>query len=238
MKISKNTLNLLSSFSNFNPSIYIRKGNVIATTNVGKENTRVVPIKSVLVRVEVEETFPVDFGIFDLKQFLQVVSTFDNDPDFEFTERYVTISENNNTIRYAFCEENCVLQPNSTSLDVGEERARFIIDGKTLAKIKKVANVMKHDDFFVRTENGKAIEIVLTTVDEGVDEPINEYSVTIETDNEESDIMFNAKFSMKSISALSNEEYDVRVCEYNGRNVLLFEGLGDTKIVYYIAPKR
>lgn len=238
MKISKNTLNLLASFANFNPSIYINKGNVIATTNVGKENNRVIAIKSMLVRADVEELFPYDFGIFDLKQFLQVISTFDEEPDFEFGDRYVTISENNQKIRYAYCEENCVLRPNSDSLEVGEEEMRFILDGKTLTKIKKVSNVMKHDDLFVRTKNGKNIELVLTSVDEGVEENTNEYLISIETDNEDSDIEFNLKFSMKSITTIANEDYLVKVCGHNGRKILLFEGVGNTKIVYYIAPKR
>lgn len=238
MKISKNTLNLLASFANFNPSILIRKGNVIYTTNVGKENNRVIPIKSVLVRAEVDESFPVDFSIFDIKQFLQVVSTFDDDPDFEFSANYVTISENNNTIRYAYCDPICVLVPNSDSLDTEEEDFKFILDSKSLNKIKKISNVMKHDDFFIRTVDGKNINIILTSVDEGVSENINEYTINIESDNDEQDIDIDIKFSMKSISALANDDYLIKVCSHNGRKILIFESMSNSKITYFIAPKR
>lgn len=238
MKISKNTLNLLASFSNFNPSIFIKKGNVITTTNVGKENNRVVPIKSVLVRAEVEEDFPNDFSIFDLKQFLQVVSTFDDDPNFEFGEHNVIISENNHSIKYAYCEPSCVLTPNSDSLNVDEPFAKFILDSKTLSKIKKMSNVMKHDDFLVKSLSTSKIDIVLTTIDGGVEDNSNDYTISIENDEDGEERVIDLKFSMKSINAVANDDYSVKICNHNGRDILLFEALGDSKIVYYIAPKR
>lgn len=238
MKISKNTLNLLSGFSTLNNSLFIKKGNVIATTNIGKENNRVIPIKSVLVRAEVEEKFPSEFGIYDLKQFLKIVDTFEESPDFEFFENYLTIGEKNNIIKYAYCAPNLILSPSSNSLKIEEVKENFILEPKILKRIKSLSGTLNHDDLFVRNaEDGKSIEIVLTTVNEGSGENINEYIVNIE---KETEAEFNVKVSMKNFNLVANDKdnYNFQIAVHSGSNILVLEGLGDTKIVYYISSKR
>lgn len=239
MKISKNTLNILNSFTSFNPSIYITKGNVLTTTNVGKDGNRKIPLKSVLIRAEVEETFEKDFGIYDLKQFLQIVDTFDESPDFIFGDNYVTISEEKYSIHYCYCKPNIIMRSEKEVLDNSNPDDTFIIDSKELAKLKKVSNVMKHDDLFIRSSAGdKRIQLVLTTVTEGSTGYKDEFIIEIEKENETlSD--YEVRISMKYLSnIIMDNEYLLSILNNNGRYAITMEGLGKTKIIYSINSKR
>jgi len=237
MKISKTTLNLLSSFVKLNPSILIKKGSRITTTNVGKENNRLIPIKSVLVSVDVIEEFQNDFAIYDLKQFLDVIDAF-NEPDFLFNDTFVEIKENNHSIKYAFVNPKVVLVPNTDSLILEKDKEFFLLDPKTLATLKKMSIVLKHDDLFIRNaKDKKSIELVLTTVTDGSDEHFNEFVVSIDKEVESE---FNIQLSMKNIGLviIDKNVYNARISPYGGKDILVLEGTSDTKIIYYFTGKR
>ena len=61
MKLSDKTVNLLKNFSNINQSILFKEGSKLRTISV---------MKNILAEAEVNESFPKDFGIYDLNQFL------------------------------------------------------------------------------------------------------------------------------------------------------------------------
>jgi len=69
MKLSENTVEVLKNFSTINPSLSFRQGNVLRTVS---------PQKNILASSVVEETFPVDFAIYELNQFLGLNSIFEN----------------------------------------------------------------------------------------------------------------------------------------------------------------
>ena len=75
MKLSKKTLAILKNFATINQSIVVKPGNKLETIS---------NVKDVFAKVEVEETFENNFAIYDLNEFLGVVSLFE-DPDFEFS---------------------------------------------------------------------------------------------------------------------------------------------------------
>ena len=74
MKISDNTIKILKNFSSINQSILFRTGSTIRTKS---------PLSTIAAQAVVDEMFPFEFGIYDLNQFLSVVSLFE-DPDFDF----------------------------------------------------------------------------------------------------------------------------------------------------------
>ena len=83
MKISKKTIELLKNFANINPNLMIKQGNRLAT---------ITAHKNVMASVTVDESFPNDFGIYDLNEFLGAVSLFE-DPDFAFSGTDVKIKQ-------------------------------------------------------------------------------------------------------------------------------------------------
>ena len=80
MKLSDKTIKVLKNFSSINQSMLFRTGSIIRT----KSTTDTIAAQAV-----VEEMFPFEFGIYDLNQFLGVVSLFD-EPALDLNERYVT----------------------------------------------------------------------------------------------------------------------------------------------------
>ena len=73
MKLSSETLAVLKNFVSINASIEFKTGNKLATIS---------PTKTVLAKATIKDTFPQDFCIHDLNQFLSVHS-LDKDCDKE-----------------------------------------------------------------------------------------------------------------------------------------------------------
>jgi len=90
MKISQQTLSILKNFATINGNILVRAGSNLSTIS---------PQKNILANANVAESFPLEFAIYDLSQFLSAVSLFE-DADFDFAEKYVTISSGRRSIKY------------------------------------------------------------------------------------------------------------------------------------------
>ena len=102
MQISKRTLGILKNFASINQSILIEEGNTIETIS---------NIKDVYAKVEVDETFPVTFAIYDLNEFMGVVSLFDADAEFEFGEDSLTIKDGKGEQKYYYADQNIIARP-------------------------------------------------------------------------------------------------------------------------------
>jgi len=85
---SKNTLTILKNFSSLNSNLLVKPGNVIKT---------ITPSKTGMAVATVEETFDVEFGIWDLNKFLGVVSLFNN-PTFTFGDKSVRIKNGGDSV--------------------------------------------------------------------------------------------------------------------------------------------
>ena len=83
MELKESTLQVLKNFSTINLNLIVEPGNVVKT---------ITEAKNVLAEATLEESFPVGFGIYDLNEFLSVVSLVDN-PTLKFDENYVIISD-------------------------------------------------------------------------------------------------------------------------------------------------
>lgn len=101
MKISKQTLSILKNFASINQSIVIKAGTRLQTIS---------NVKDIFASATVTETFPVDVAIYDLNQFLAIVGLFE-DPDFEFTDNSVTISEGGSTQTFFYADQSVIVTP-------------------------------------------------------------------------------------------------------------------------------
>lgn len=91
MKLSEFTLVALKNFSTINDGIVLRPGSTINTVN--EEET-------IWAEAEVEDVFPVEFGIYDLNNFLGNISTLNN-PDLTFEDQTVVrLSDGTFTLLY------------------------------------------------------------------------------------------------------------------------------------------
>lgn len=103
MKLSKDTLSKLKYLSEINSNILLLSGKTLKTVN---------PTKSLLGQTSIEEELSVGegFGIYDLNEFLGVISLF-NDPDFTFSEKFVTITEGKSSIKYFAANKEVLVYP-------------------------------------------------------------------------------------------------------------------------------
>jgi hypothetical protein len=83
VKLSKSTIQLLKSFVNINKHLVVHRGNVLKT---------ILPTQDFMVRAEVAETFPLDFGTHDLRQLINVISQFD-EPEIKFKKDHMVVTE-------------------------------------------------------------------------------------------------------------------------------------------------
>jgi hypothetical protein len=72
MKLSETTQNILKNYSTINQSIYLKKGSRVSTISV---------MRNILSASDVSETFPVDFCIYDLGKFLNLLKIY---PELDF----------------------------------------------------------------------------------------------------------------------------------------------------------
>ena len=121
MKLSSNTLTVLKNFSTINSNLVFSPGGELKSMSNAK---------NILSSAEIEEDFEYEFGIYDLNEFLAVVGMFES-PDLSFHDngKYVTISENGQSIRYFFSEpanltspkKNIVMASTDVSFDLSNE---------------------------------------------------------------------------------------------------------------------
>jgi hypothetical protein len=90
MKLSKETLGLLKNFSGINSNLVLRDTGKLTTISAQK---------NIMASANVSEAFPAEFGIYDLNEFLGAMSLF-TDPDLVFSEKFVTVKEGGNSIKY------------------------------------------------------------------------------------------------------------------------------------------
>ena len=94
MKLSDKTLTILKNFAGINNSILVKKGTQLRTISVAK---------NILAEVEIEESFPSDFAVYDLNQFLNVNTSLFHSPDLDFSNQgHVVFREGGSRQRFFF----------------------------------------------------------------------------------------------------------------------------------------
>jgi hypothetical protein len=149
MKFSKETLAVLKNYSSINSNILLKEG---------KELSTISPEKSTVSRVSISEEFPQEFGIYDLGEFLGLLSLFE-DPEITFNGKYVTISQGKNSIKYYAADESVLVYVKKfPKLEAPE--IEFKIEAANLASISKTASVLKTNDVaFIG--DGSTIKVVV-----------------------------------------------------------------------------
>lgn len=167
MKISNDTMNVLKNFATINSNFYATKGDTIKSVAFSK---------NILVEAKIPESFPVDFGIFDLNKFLATASLF-KDPDFEFTNKYVTISSNSGaSVTYFYADPSILSSITNKPLNMPKEDIEFELSQKDFLELQKAAAVLQVQDLALMT---KGSDIVLKVYDFANSETSNSYEIKV-----------------------------------------------------------
>ena len=166
MQLSQKTLSLLKNFSGINQSILFKGGNKLRTISV---------MKNILAEVQVDEEFERDFGIYDLNQFLNAMSLY-QDPQLDFkNDSYVTIREGKSRSKYFFADPAVIVTPPDKSITLPSEDVCFELNTQQLDKLLKAAAVYGVPDLSVVGEAG----VVKLVVRDKKNETSNEYSLVV-----------------------------------------------------------
>lgn len=183
MKICDKTFDILKNFSTINPSISVKAGSTLRTVSEQK---------NILAQAVIDESFPKAFAVYDLNQFLGLASLFE-DPDFEFGDQSVMVSEGSNKSRYTYTDPTMVTSPPEKNLDLPSVDVEFDLAYADLKKVVNAANQLQLPEVIVRGSGG-----VMSLVATDTKNPTsNEFSYDIGSTDVEFQFIFkveNLKF--------------------------------------------
>jgi len=150
MKISQDTIAALKNFAGINPSLIIREGFT--------QKTVALP-KNIVGSVTLTDNFPQEFGIYDLAEFLNVLSMMP-DAEIEFGEKSMKITNDTMSTQFVYSD------PSNIHPDVPEKELdeimpdadlTFTLKKDDLVALMKMSSAMSLEDVVITSENGKLI---------------------------------------------------------------------------------
>lgn len=217
MKLSENTLSVLKNFSAINSGLVLQQG---------KTQKTISPEKSILVEVEIEDTIPNQFGIYDLNQFLGNITTLGN-PDLTFEEKSVLMNDGEITLSYYSCSTNLIVSPPDKELKLKQVDVSFRLTNAILSKLLKLASMNSLTHLSVVGKNG---EIRLQT-HEKANDTSNHASFKL---NDYAGADFAASFKVENIKLIPGD-YDVEIQLGAFAKFIATGGIFKDKIKYFIA---
>lgn len=158
MKLSDNTIAVLKNFGNINSGLFFKQGKTLRTVSEQK---------NILVKATIEDSIPSDFGIYDLNEFLSVLSLHKNDLELEFDEKNVLISgqKGRSKIKYRFCDANMIVSPPEKELQMPEPEIELTLTSDDFRWILDSANVLGSPQIAIQADGaGENVKVVTLDV--------------------------------------------------------------------------
>jgi hypothetical protein len=200
---------LIKNFAGINSNLLLKSGNKLATISAQK---------NVMADAVVSENFP-DFGIYDLNEFLGAMSLFE-DPELEFSDKWVTIKQGNSSIKY-FAAEASVLTAPQKAITFPDAEIEFNLTANMLSMIQRTASVLRSSDLTI-VGDGSTVTAVVGDKKNATGNSFQE-SVGV------SDKKFKVNLKVENLKMLPGD-YTVSV---SSKKISRFKGVGD--LVYYVA---
>ena len=211
MKLSKETVNLFKNFAGINSNMLLKAGQEISTISAQK---------NVMSDTKVNETFPLDFGIYDLNEFLGAMSLFE-DPELDFSEKFVTIKEGANSIKY-FAADASVLTVPTRKITFPDAEIEFTLTSTMLNMIHRTASVLRATDLQIIGDGSK----ITITVGDKKNVTGNSYSAHAGS----TDKNFQANLKVENLKMLPGD-YIVSI---SSKKISRFKASA-SELVYYVA---
>jgi hypothetical protein len=219
MKLSNETLNILKNFGNISEGIHFKKGNILRTMSSQK---------NILAEATIEENIPETFGVYDLNNFLSVVSLHKDNPTFEFDSNHVMIVSNNgrSKIHYRFCDPSMVVSAPEKTLEMPNPEINFELTSEDFNWILRAAAVLGSPQICIESD-GDTVYI----------KAVNLQNDSSHTDALElrsgSGSVYNMVFKTESLTKLLPGNYDVSITT---KGISLFNNK-NIKLRYYVTTE-
>jgi hypothetical protein len=195
MKINQNTLDILKNFSEINTNILIKPGTELSTIST---------MRNIFAKATIAEAFDSEFGIYDLNEFLAVVSST-NKPELKLEDKFMTISAegSKSKVKYFYSDPSVIVSP-TKEVNMPEADVSFSLSEANLTQLQKMAAILKTPDLALVGEKGG--DVILKVCDKKNDTS-NNFDIVV-GENATADYTFYFKVeNMKMISG----NYDVSV---------------------------
>ena len=195
MKLNQNTVDTLKNFSEINTNILIKEGNELSTIST---------MRNIFAKATITESFEKEFGVYDLNQFLAVVSST-NKPELSLQDKFMTISAegSKSKAKYFYSDPSVLVSP-TKEVNMPEADVTFSLSESHLTELKKMAAILKTPDLaLVGTKGG---DIILKVCDKKNDTS-NNFDIVV---GEGATADYTFYFKVENLKMLSGD-YDVSV---------------------------
>jgi hypothetical protein len=219
MKLTPDTILILKNYASINQSLLFRKGNILATIS-GQKNT--------LASAIVKEKFPKEFAIYDLNEFLSVLSLF-VDPSIDIKDNYLAISvdTSRHSVKYFFADSSMIVTPpeDKSKMEKAIKGAEieFKLTEDDFMALLKASSVLGSPEVAVSSDGKEILLVALDTKNS----TSNNYAITL---GEGNGTKFTMVFKTENLKMLKGS-YDVKISK---EGISYFKNT-DIKLEYYIS---
>lgn len=193
MKIDVNTINILKNFSNINPSIVIKEGNVIETIS---------STKTIKAKAKVETTFPQRFAMYNLNKLISTLSLC-TDPEITFSDKFLTVSDENTSFHLTYSDESTIIKVPDREIKLPSVDVVVNVTNENLKNVEKALGVLGVPEIHIAGD-GKVVQLQASDVKN----PSGDfYAINIG----ETDKVFRAVFKSENVKILIGN-YTVEIC--------------------------
>ena len=215
MNLSSETLSVLKNFSAINSNIVIKPGQTLKTMSEAK---------NIMASATVAESFPNEFGIYDLNEFLSVVGMFDNPTlDFDSDMKFVSIVDGKRSVKYFFSDTSILTTP-SKDITMPPCELKFNLSADDLNALRKAASALGVSDVVVSNKTA--------TVTDVKDNTSNSFSIDLDVTQNPSE-SYSFVFNINNFKLLSGD-YEVAV---SSKLISQFKNQS-VEVEYYIALEK
>jgi hypothetical protein len=199
MKLSDNTIAVLKNFGNINSGLFLKKGKTLSTVSAHK---------NILAKATINDEITNEFGIYDLNEFLSVISLYKNDLDVQFDSKNLVLSglKGRSTMTYRTCEPTMIVSPPEKELQMPDADISVTLTETDFKWILDTANVLGSPQIAIQSEGiGEPVKVV--TLDTTND---SAHTQSLELDVESTG-KYRAIFKTENIQKVFTGPYDLKV---------------------------
>ena len=155
MKLSNDTLTVLKNFASINKNIMLKRGKTLKTISGGK---------NVIAEATILEEIPTDFGVYDLNEFLSILSLHKDGAVLDFDSETVLISgqKGRSKTKYRFCSPNLILAAPEKPVAMPDAEISFEISAEDFDWVMRAASVLSSANIIVESDG---TTVFVTTTD-------------------------------------------------------------------------
>ena len=155
MKLNQKTIETLKNFAGINTNILIKEGNELSTIST---------MRNIFAKATITDEFTKEFGIYDLNQFLSLVSSV-NKPEMSFKDKHLEIFDEGSPKKNKklFYSDPSVIVSPTKEVKMPEADVTFSLSSSNYKELLKMAAILKSPDLaLIGTKGG---DIVLKVCD-------------------------------------------------------------------------